>query len=812
MQDFGFRQANPSATTAVGGIVDIENLRPSHRTEGFPSNRALRRGNPLPASAKLRRMRYAFSIVLFVSASSFALSSHALQAPSTRHHPSALLQNAAAKPGDQLKPAPQAVTLVQASSADFDGKLVSISGTLISQLRDTQSTTIIVQSDGRLVTGYLSQDVKVPLYPAGSIMRISGICRLVPGDNSHSAHLSYLEMRSPADIALVALPSWFTLQHSLYIILGLSFVGLIFTIRAVFLKWQSVNQTAWIDRSMMVARERSRILEMISANRPLDESLVEICKSAEELLPGAECRHSLEIGSEALALTTEQEQTISIDKPLYEVSLEDEESNVHGSIAVFCQNPRSLAADREDIFKLLSELAAMALRQSLLYRGLVYHSTHDPLTELPNRRLFENRLAEAIAEAEEKGAQLAVIYIDINRFKYVNDKFGHKTGDLYLQQISNRLRAQLRSVDTLARIGGDEFVVIAPFPEAFDRAYALTIRLEKCFSQPFELEGEVIEGSASFGFARYPEHGTTAEDLTRHADHAMYLAKHEARLSEEAHALAIITPNELELALIRGRFRLAYQPQFSAAGQLTGLEALLRLDDPVLGIITPDAFISVAEKHSVIVEIGDWALRTALRDAIRWGLHNGPMMSIAVNVSVRQLEEPGYANSVMATLAEYNFPPERLEIELIERSLMFSGDKVTQQLVQLRDAGVRISLDDFGTEQSCLSLLHKLPIDTIKLDRSFIRAMDGEPGVLPIIQAIVSMAHSLGKRIVVEAIEHTGPIPNLMKMGKMDFQGFLLSRPVPADEVPNQIQRWRSGIDMPIEFEEPRRGGVKKRA
>ena len=729
-----------------------------------------------------------------------------------RHHLTSFLQGAADKPADQSLPVAQPVTFAQASSVDFDGKLVSISGMLISELRDTQSSTIVIQSGGRLVTGYLDQTAAIPKYRTGSIVRIAGFCRLVPGDGSRPARLTYLEMRGPGDFALLARSSWFTLQHVLYIVLALSIIGLIFTIRAAFLKWQSVNQMAWIDRSMMVARERSRILEMISANRPLDESLAEICKSAEALLPGTVCRHSLETESESVALIEGQKQTGATDKPLYEMALQDDESNAHGSIAVFCQNPRSLAADREDIFKLLSELAAMALRQSLLYRGLVYHSTHDPLTELPNRRLFEDRLAEAITEAEEKSAQLAVIYIDINRFKYVNDKFGHKTGDLYLQQISNRLRAQLRTVDMLARIGGDEFVVIAPFPEAFDRAYALTIRLEKCFSHPFELEGEVIEGSASFGFARYPEHGTTAEELTRHADHAMYVAKHEARLSEEAHALAIITPSELELALLRGRFRLAYQPQFSAAGQLTGMEALLRLDDPVLGIITPDAFISVAEKHPVIVEIGEWALRTALRDAIRWGLHSGPTISVAVNVSVRQMEEPGYAGSVLAILQECNFPPERLEIELIERSLMFSSDKVTQQLVQLRNAGVRISLDDFGTEQSCLSLLHKLPIDTIKLDRSFIRAMDGEPGVLPIIQAIVSMARSLGKRIVAEAIEHVGPVPNLIKMGKMDFQGFLLSRPVPADEVPTHIQQWRTGIEMPEAFAGPPRGGVKKRA
>jgi diguanylate cyclase len=194
-------------------------------------------------------------------------------------------------------------------------------------------------------------------------------------------------------------------------------------------------------------------------------------------------------------------------------------------------------------------------------------------------------------------------------------------------------------------------------------------------------------------------------------------------------------------------------------------------------------------------------LRRALQDAVRWNLHTGPAMVIAVNVSIRQLDQHGYAESVLDVLKENAFPPERLELELIERSLTSGSDEAVQQLQRLRQAGVRISVDDFGTGQSCLSLLHRLPIDTIKLDRSFIQAMDDEPRVIPIIQAIVSMAHSLDKRIVAEAIEHVGPIPTLLKMGKMDFQGYLLSRPLPAEGVDGLIGAWRSGIVMPDAFQ-----------
>ena len=595
------------------------------------------------------------------------------------------------------------------------------------------------------------------------------------------------------------LNSWLSLSHVIQVLFGLGVLALGAAAWAAVLRERVAHQNAWIDRSMTIARERSRVLELISTNQSLSEVLREICDSAMALLPGTDCFYELHTeGSRKMADV--EPASKSTAKILYEEPLIDDEESIAGKVVVTCRDAHLVPGDCAEVYRVLGELSALALRQSILYRGLVHHSTHDPLTELPNRRLYETRLNDVLNEAERSGCQMAVIYIDINRFKHVNDQHGHKIGDLYLQQISARLRHQLRPDDMLARVGGDEFVVIAPFLEGRDRVFALTSRLKQCFGHPFELDGVSIDGSASFGFARYPEHGTTAEALTRHADHEMYVAKHEGRMAEEAHSVAIITPNDLELAFFNYRYRLAYQPQFSASGRLAGLEALIRLDHPVLGLLSPDAFISVAEKHPIIIDIGAWALRCAIQDAKLWGLDTESEMTVAVNVSARQLEEPGYARSVLACLKQNEFPPERLEIELIERSLMFSGEKVLEELVQLRKAGVRISLDDFGTEQSCLSMLHKLPIDTIKLDRSFIRAMDDEPEVLPIIQAIVSMARSLNKRVVAEAIEHVGPVPALMKMGKMDFQGYLLSQPVPSKLIPSLIAEWRTGIKMPSAF------------
>ena len=597
--------------------------------------------------------------------------------------------------------------------------------------------------------------------------------------------------------------SWFTANHSLIILSGLFLVTLAAVVWVSYLKWRLkwriAAQNAWIDRSASIARERSRVLEIISSNQKLDELLAEICTSAVLLLPNTECTYRLHLDSELVPSAPEE---IPGDRRqvLFEIPLRNDAERLIGKIVISSLPGHAPAEDSEQIYAMLSELAALSMRNSLLYQGLVYHSTHDPLTELPNRRLYESQLADALRQAEQRGNRLAVIYIDVNRFKHVNDKFGHKIGDLYLRQISARLRNQLRPIDLLARVGGDEFIVILPFPETFDRVHSVIGRLKACFDNPFNLDGTIVTGSASFGYARYPQDGLTAEELTRVADNAMYLCKHDAHIAQEARGVAMLTPDELGLSLISGDFRLAYQPQFSAAGRLTGMEALLRLDHPTLGFLPPSAFISVAERHSVIVQIGAWVLRVALQDATRWNLKFGEPLTIGINVSTRQLQEPGYAASVLRCLKDHAFPPERLEIELIERSLMLNENTVLLQLEQLREAGVRISLDDFGTEQSCLSLLHKLPIDTIKLDHSFVRAMDDEPRVLPIIQAIVYMARSLGKRVIAEGIEHVGPVPALMNMGKMDFQGYLLSRPVPAADVDDLIELWRSGIEMPEAF------------
>ncbi len=717
---------------------------------------------------------------------------------SDREYSPSLRNASILKAGGTETIAPRPLTFAEAFSGVYADDLVAMNGTVVSELHDPRGDTLVLDVDGHLVNGYLEGKGVLPGFQVGSRVRMVGICRIVPGGPWRAPYQFSLKMRTAEDAQLVSKPSWWTKKHLVQLLEVLILLALAVTAWAVILRRRVIQQTARIERSMIMARERSRILEKISSNQAPDVLLSEICASVMSLLPGVSCSYHLHSGRQTETPPRNAEYVL-----LYEVTLTGVNDEACGSVFVRAARGCAIRPDQQEVYATLSELATLAMRQSLLHQSLVHHSTHDPLTELPNRRLCEIRLAHELEQADKHGTRLAVIYIDVNRFKHVNDQYGHKAGDAYLRQISGRLHAQVRSTDMLARIGGDEFLVIAPLTTSQENEETLTGRLKACFDDPFHLEGHTIEGSASFGLARFPQDGSTAEELQRKADQAMYLFKRSLTAGTDlAHGISIISPAELENALDRDLFRLLYQPQFSAEGRLTGLEALLRLEDPILGSLSPDAFISVAERHDVIFAMGAWSLNRALQDAIGWDLHTGEHMVIVVNVSAREMNEPGFAEGVLATLEQTGFPPKRLELELTERSLVSDSDSAARQLRRLRQAGVRISLDDFGSGPSSLSQLHKLPVDTIKLDRSFIVAMDDEPAVIPIIQAISYMARRLGKRIVAEGIEHVGPVPALLKMGRIEFQGYLLSRPLAFEDVDQKIQTWRKGVVMPLAFRE----------
>lgn len=700
---------------------------------------------------------------------------------------------------------PHPIRYDDAMNGEHSDNLISLTGTLVSQLHGKGVETVVLNVGDHLVTGRLEGVEELRDYRTGALLRMTGVCRIVPGGPWRAPAFFHVEMRSPADVEMLSAPSWWTVRHLVGLLGALCVLAVAIAGWAVLLRRRVQQQTRRIEGSMLLAKKRSRLSELISANEPVRGVLDEACRSVAELLDGAESRYVL-LPEPAPDLQRAKAEAARRERLLYAMELQgDEEMAGHLLVTV----PASVApGSRQEVFEMVSEMANLALRQTLLYQGLLHHSTHDALTDLPNRRLCEDRLRHALNDAQQRRAEVTVLYIDINRFKHVNDRYGHKVGDLYLKAISSRLREQIRGGDTLARIGGDEFLLVAPQLPGKEAVTNLTERLERCFDEPFYLDDHCIYGSASFGLATYPEHGATAEDLKRYADHAMYLAKRNsaAEPSSIGAPVAILTPEELELALERDQFRLAYQPQFGSDGQMRGIEALLRLEDSILGTLTPDAFISVAERSDVILKLGQWVLERAVEDAVVWQLHTGPQVLLVVNVAMRQVVQPEFAEMVLRVLDRRGFPPERLELELTERTLIADSDEIRRQLDRVRSSGVRVSLDDFGTGESSLSMLHRLPVDTIKVDRSFIAAMDVEPNVLPVIEAITYMAQRLGKRIVAEGVETTGPVPALLRLGEMDFQGYLLSRPVMAEDVGALLDEWKAGLVMQPEFQTRRTG------
>ena len=442
---------------------------------------------------------------------------------SDREYAPSLVEASIVKTGFSEKLTPQPVTYAQAYSGLFSDNLISMSGRLVSQLQGTGSETLVIDVDGHLVSATLEGSERFATYLQGSSVQVTGICRIVAGGPFRSPALFRIEMRSGADVDLIAEPSWWTVRHLLELLAIFLAVAILIAAWALLLRQRLVDQTMRIQRSMSIARERSRILEKINSSPTPDALLTVICDAVVSLLPGVECSYLFEEkGHDA------QAQAINPPDPakqLYKMDLHGSEGEILGWIVVSELKGYVPSADRHEVFDMLFEISKLAVNQLLLHRALVHHSTHDALTELPNRRLCDLRFEDALEEARINGSKVAVIYIDVDRFKEVNDQHGHRIGDIYLQQISARLLAAKRQSDTLARIGGDEFLLIMPSDSSYENAETVISRLERCFDHPFSIEGRLVLGSASLGFARYPDNGQTSEALKLHADHQMYASK-----------------------------------------------------------------------------------------------------------------------------------------------------------------------------------------------------------------------------------------------------------------------------------------------
>ncbi|MBF8670879.1 EAL domain-containing protein [Pseudomonas putida] len=449
--------------------------------------------------------------------------------------------------------------------------------------------------------------------------------------------------------------------------------------------------------------------------------------------------------------------------------------------------------------RLEARTAELARSLTLANQELTQLALHDTLTDLPNRTLLADRIEQAIAKVAEQGGCFALMFIDLDGFKPVNDAFGHHVGDLLLKAVATRLRGHLHSQDTLARIGGDEFVLLVQLREPND-AMDVAVKQVNLVSRPFRVAEHDLQLTASLGIVLYPGNGQDQHELLRNADAAMYHAKSagkngysffDASMNSNARQQLQLL-QDLRQALEQRQFRLHYQPKFDAQNcQPIGAEALLRWEHPQQGLLLPDRFIGLAEKTGLIIPIGEWVLIEACRQMRQWldqGHHGWRM---AVNLSAIQFCHAGLVESVARALQQNSLPANCLTLEITETTAMHDADASLTVLQRLSDMGVDLSIDDFGTGYSSLMYLKRLPANELKIDRGFVRDLEQDSDDAAIVSAIVALGQALGLRIVAEGVETDRQQEFLTRLGCDSLQGYLLGQPVPAEQFMGKLQAMR---------------------
>jgi diguanylate cyclase (GGDEF)-like protein len=429
------------------------------------------------------------------------------------------------------------------------------------------------------------------------------------------------------------------------------------------------------------------------------------------------------------------------------------------------------------------------------YRHL---ATHDPLTNLPNRSLFDESVKRALARAVRADERLAVLFLDLDRFKAINDTFGHACGDLLLQDVAGRLQGCVREADIIARQGGDEFTLLLESIDNPGVAVQIARRVNDVLAKPFLLEGHEVFVSTSIGASFFPEDGDDVQSLLKNADAAMYRAKAVGgdtyqfyTADMNARALErLMLESSLRRAVDKQEFLLHYQPRVDLKeGRVVGMEALIRWQDPARGLIPPGDFISLAEETGVISQLGEWALREACRQSAVWQPRNGSSFRIAVNVSARQFRRDDLARVVAQVVADTGAEPGNIDLEITENVIMEDVEKAIEVLNELSGMGIRIPIDDFGTGYSSLSYLRRLPLNALKIDKSFVNDVTTNADDAVIATAIINLAHSLHLTVVAEGVETGEQLEFLRRHGCDECQGFLFSPPLPLDEASRLLAR-----------------------
>ena len=470
---------------------------------------------------------------------------------------------------------------------------------------------------------------------------------------------------------------------------------------------------------------------------------------------------------------------------------------------IFIEDSVAPIHDRQDkvtgsvlVFRDVSAARAIA-------EQIAHSAEHDPLTDLPNRLLLNDRLDQAIAMATRRNGRVAVLFLDLDGFKHINDSLGHLTGDKLLQSVAKRLLDCVRAPDTVSRQGGDEFIVLLQELNKSNDAIIAANRILEAVALPHSIDQRELHVTTSIGISIYPSDGLDAETLIKNADTAMYQAKEGGRhgykfFGSEMNVRAVERQSieeDLRSALDRNEFTLHYQPKINLkTGEISGIEALIRWNHPRRGLIPPLQFIPIAEDCGLIVPIGAWVLREACTQARAWAVAGLPPMTMAVNVSAIQFRSKDFLERMFAIIGETGMDARSLEIEITESVLVKHAEVATVILRAIRDIGVRVSVDDFGTGYSSFSYLRKFPLDSIKIDQSFVRQITPKTEDAGIVSAIISMGHGLNLRVIAEGVETDEDLAFLKAHHCDEAQGFLFTRPLPAEKLMSWQESYRSQL------------------
>ena len=720
---------------------------------------------------------------------------------------SPILRSASIRPAGQHQSiVPINVTGLSALKGTHDAQLVTIAGTVQAITLHSTGYSLVLQSDDHISFETSFRGQYIPGNPPAiyTYLKLTGICSIKTDENGNPAAFEIV-LRDPEDISVTSAPPWFTGRRASAIMSALAFSSAAILFWGMTLRKRVRRQTKLIKarlESELALEERYRrmfernLTGLYVANT--EGTIIDCNNTCAQILGYADRIDLLDHCQQAESITAQFHENLFDNTQGKEhriLNVEQRFKRHDGSwrwvltnVRLVNQGEGSTLLIEGGLVDITDRKAAEEQVQLLAY--------YDALTGLPNRSMLKDRLAQALAAAQRHKEKVAILFLDLDRFKDINDSLGHSFGDLLLQEVARRLKKLSRADDTVARVGGDEFLIVLTSVQSAEDASIAADRVVENLGRDFEMQGQSFNVHCSIGISIYPDHGEDDETLIKHADAAMYAAKSSGRYSvrfftEDMNADLVerlTLENKLRGALERNELYLVYQPQMDMATKnVIGLEALIRWQHPELGLVSPDRFIPVAESSGLIVPIGEWVLRTACAQARQWQDAGLVVHAIAVNVSAVQFRKEEFCAIVQAILEDTGLAPQYLELELTESVLLSNADLILSLLEELKRMGLKLAIDDFGTGYSSLSYLRQFPVGKLKIDRSFIKDVATNSDDAAITAAIIDMAKALSLKVIAEGVETEAQMSYLRSHNCDQVQGYLFSKPLTAENIEKEV-------------------------